>query len=742
LSDSIRAKVFSQNLHQPSTAYSQKARLDVLDHSWFLAGDYGFKARCSTKMHSPINRLLKDGAIKMPFFGRNRIFSVPTCLSLLHNIRRQSQDNEAISIIEKDGIIDRHDLANKLSTSTRQLDYRIRKEVKNWNVFKLDNQIWHWSSFLQKFEHLTQKGSKSEIQQITLEKILHSYPFLSLDQLSFLSGINKYDLTNPLLDLAGSRNVITGIDLKESSEELISKSLIDLSTINWKGTSPFVLEKEDPLVEIVKTERNFQSGNGNYWIFVHGLPQAEFNFRKQKDKKVSIEEFRRLPTAELEIPELLTELEDWGRLNSISLDINVRNNPLVDIAVDTTKLLLERGYKLDKTDLVLRSRRMMKGRTSLTWSKLSHWHRTVQEFNSSKSPYSLLEHFTQLDDVQSISSRLNVSPKEVTFDNVIYCPGIHYRMGFVPKSKIHLLVAGWPKTPKIRLLDREIMRVIDEFPTANIISSKLGKPVSTIVKRLRYLETVRLIRRQLPGFLDITSCQWIPFLTDLPDDLPMDLEEKSIPALTSLFESILANNVPLTISQLSRYFGLTKEEINVIKRDIEKRGGIIEGYFLEGEKEVQLTLPDTLDILNAKVQEEELPENDFSSFQRVDLVPETDPLTVYHLNPLLLSDPTLLPTERQPANSETWLIFWDGIPAGYILKIPRDMEHDKYELEIRVAKNMSNETVISGIIQKMATFMRSWYQAMVKIRSINGLSITDKKWENIHFLIQSLDIEL
>ncbi len=204
-------------------------------------------------------------------------------------------------------------------------------------------------------------------------------------------------------------------------------------------------------------------------------------------------------------------------------------------------------------------------------------------------------------------------------------------------------------------------------------------------------------------------------------------------------EIILKNNIPLNNSQLSRFFGLTTEEILQIKNYLLVKEKLIDGYFLDGESEIQLTIPTTIDIID--MDEVKTTEDDYQSVvQRVDLVPEKDPLAIFHLTPLVMSDQSLIPSDRQVIGTRTWMILWDGIPAGYILKIPEKAGMPDYNMDIRLAKNLTTLPVISGAVQKFVEYMRSWYGEEGKLNSINGSAPRDRKWEALRFFFESIGI--
>ncbi|MHA2252383.1 MAG: hypothetical protein ACXAD7_18600 [Candidatus Kariarchaeaceae archaeon] len=748
LQDTIRAKLFSQNIHQSPKAYGKLARLQVLDHAWFIIGNYGFQARCSTNLRTIGSRLLKDGNLSMPVRKKNRILTVSTFLTLLKTNRKPGLDDELLSLVKDEGMIDRYDLASKLDIPIKKLDYRLRKEISNWNLIKIDQQIWYWSSFEKMHEQSDKKGTKLESMKKAIVDVMKLYPYLTSEQISFLTGIIPVDLARPLIELTRTNNITRSITRDESPDEIFTIGTPDISSVAWDKIRPFVLEKGDALVEIIKLERFFDCGNGDFWLFVAGLPQAEFNLRrKTKSRIYKIEALQSLSTANLDLSEIQNSIQQWADERGITIEITMQNIPVSKLIMSTIQMLVDRGYAIEDKDLVLRTHKVVKKSQSITWDVLGSWHKKKQEFGSKATTQELLLKFVQFDDIQSIAYRMNIPPSELDLKDIVFIAGIHYRLGFVHKKHIRQIVAGWPRIARPTMLDRDILREVNDPVALNQLVLRLGRASSEILRRLRYLEGVRLIRRKIPGDLDITKCSWISFQSDLPDIGSLITDNRSLASIAELLENILANNIPLTINQLSRFFGITADQIEPIKNELLKNSKIIEGYFLEGEAELQLSLPSILDIIEMKSDilvdnDEEEDEEPASTVFRVDIVPESDPLTIYHLNPLILSDKNLFPSERQSLNSETWMILWDGIPIGYLVKINTRSGMIDYDIDIRIIQQMATIPVLSGVIQKMISLMRSWYNIEGKIRSINNEPISNRKWEPLHFLIQSLGINL
>ncbi|MHA2090484.1 MAG: hypothetical protein ACW98K_06455, partial [Candidatus Kariarchaeaceae archaeon] len=477
-----------------------------------------------------------------------------------------------------------------------------------------------------------------------------------------------------------------------------------------------------------------------------GLPQAEFNLVKQKKKNLyTVEGFMTLPTSTLTIPECLTQLENWATINGIPLEIDIYDSPKTELIIKITQLLTKRGYKQDASDLILNTRRRIQSGQSTSWLKLGSWHRTVQHLDIGTDPAELFKNHIQFDDLQSIAIRLNLPPSQINVKDLVYTPGIHYRLGFIHKAHLKHIIDAWPRNADLSLLDREIVREVQQGKNIKQISLSLDKSPRQVTQRLRFLETIRKVRRKFPGTLGLEECLWIPFETGLDEIVIPTIEKRSDRALLVLISTFLKCNIPLTITQLSKFFGLTKEEIVTLKSRLIADEQVIEGYFLEGVEEIQLTSSNTPDFLTIDQTDVELGQEDeelVSSNLRIDLLPAKDPVTKLHLTPLVMGDASLIPTEREPPGSETWIVFWDGVPVGYLLKIPKKMRNIDYELDIRITMNKASIPIISGTIENMITLMRAWYNQEGSIKSINGLSAIDKHWKPLHFLIESLGIEI
>ena len=113
-------------------------------------------------------------------------------------------------------------------------------------------------------------------------------------------------------------------------------------------------------------------------------------------------------------------------------------------------------------------------------------------------------------------------------------------------------------------------------------------------------------------------------------------------------------------------------------------------------------------------------------------------MSVLHLHPLLMRYPQLQPKTRVDPNAIYYSIFWDGIPSGFLIKIPRLMGTVDYDIEIYLRDEMHSNPVLSGIIQKLVNSSREWYNDELAIKSINGINPRDQKYSSLHFLIESL----
>ena len=170
-----------------------------------------------------------------------------------------------------------------------------------------------------------------------------------------------------------------------------------------------------------------------------------------------------------------------------------------------------------------------------------------------------------------------------------------------------------------------------------------------------------------------------------------------------------------------------------------RTGELLEGYFIDNKSDVQITTPSVIDELSTPMDKDEMPVfEEINSYERVDILPFNDPVTILHLNPFLIDNSDILPKKRL-SGSTTWnSLFWDGDIIGYLLITPDTL--GTVEIEINIIEKRVKNVILSGIIQKLVNVRTEWFNEKIKIVAINGTDPRDSQFELLHFLIESLGV--
>ena len=221
--------------------------------------------------------------------------------------------------------------------------------------------------------------------------------------------------------------------------------------------------------------------------------------------------------------------------------------------------------------------------------------------------------------------------------------------------------------------------------------------------------------------------------------LDKDVEIDANKALIEIIHTFLKNHIPLTRDDLIRYFGLPLSRLSEVIQFMIRSGELIEGYFIDNKSDVQITTPSVIDELSAPMNEEDLPVfEEMNSYERVDILPFNDPVTILHLNPFLMDNPEIMPKKRLATNTTWNSVFWDGRIIGYVLITP-DFS-GLADIEINIIEKRLKNVVLSGIIQKLVNVRTEWFDEKIRIIAINETNPKDSRFDLLHFLIESLGI--
>lgn len=741
----IRAKVTSQEMHAPTRNNSGKYLMEVLDRAWWVQGKHGILARVSTSIRAPLKILEKSGATKILLDNTFRMLTVPNYLHFTLHQDTEIMDEEIRDILEKEEKISRLELSRLLNIEPRKLDYRIKRELKKFSLINYDNIIWRTDTFSQGMNY--KLGGKSpdrldinEIYTEVIRMVLLRYPYLSVEQLSYLTGIHEYDLARPLTTLTRVGDILRGITRDESPDEYFVCKEYSKQEIDWEEVPVFILEKRDALVEIIKLERYFNTRDGNFWIFIKGLPQAEFNLDKVKGKReYQVTHFALLKTCTERRDQIFKLLFEWAIEQNVKIDINIQDGYAIT-AKKLVQTLLSRGYVLNNDVLTLtrvanqqeEGKKTQPRKLGYTWQDVGIWYRKKQFLSEhNQNADHVIATLVQLDSINSLAYRMRKSPGSISMDQSIYWFAINFNLGFTSIELIQDILFAYPKLHDLKYQDRTIINYLPG--TTREISERSGQILSDVRKRLFFLERARIIRRDITN---TETCTWMEFSDGLGFIVNRGDGKRSNSAISDLILKYLAVHIPLTLLQLSQVLGFSVKELTPIKNDLLRSGKIVEGYYLDFEQDTQLTIPELLEEMQH--HEEEGEDNEFED--SIDILPFSDPIAVLHTRSLLLRHSELQPRERYHPDSEWWLILWNAEPIGYIIRQPSSRQAIDYNIQIKLRGGMDTLPIISGVIQEIVHIFRQWFDDEMYIETINGTSLSHVKYESLGFMLATLGL--
>lgn len=753
LEDFIRVRVMAQHLHVLADDRKYQNRLDILEKAWWIYTDFDIISRSQYFSRNPIKLLLREGALKVVINGVNRVISKSRFSQLLPSFRQQIMDEELYNQIKEQPGLNKSQIASHFSIKPSELTNRLRKEMIRWNIIKIDDGYYTTESLEQQ---------KTSDPQDLIVELLKSYPILTLSQISHLTGIPTIDLHTPISKLLRKTDLYRGLSRKHSPEEYLDEkpyiAEYDLDSVNWADVPPFVLEKRDAFVDLLRLEKQLNFSDGSYWLFVEGLPQAEFDLkRKASEATFTVNGFRKIIDTGKEINELIESLKTWAEQVKIRIEVNLIENPLSSYASSFVKFLVERGYHMDATDLVLT--KGSDGKTSeesaFDWISLQVWYNRVQRFQT-KELYKIIDMMLCVEDVNSLAIRLDrkVTPEEML--DFIYTSGINNRLGYISHSNMDLICSAYPKHPKLNEVDKLILDVLERgAATPKQLRQKLNLFEKKILARLYYLESQRLIFRPNGVFIPPMFSPWQIMEYRTEDGFSQS------EAMIAIILDILKVHPPLTADQLGRYLGLTPRDLEILLTPAKKRGQVIEGYFIPGQDNIQLTLPKVLDDIeeegkvpidvdpqvealtaHEKDEGETYEEKLQQYLSDINLIPQSDAMAQFFLPNFMSNTPNMAITKRLHADTKFWMILWENSPIGYILQYPTGKNLIDYDFEIKVIKDMEKIPILSAVIERFTTIVHGWNDDQLRAVSINDNALGGRLYEPIRFLLTSMGVRI
>ena len=477
LNELIRFKVFAQSLHLPLKAIYSRDRQNILTQSVWIYSDHDIQSRISNQFRSPKRRLSQDGALSIPIYGVNRVISQATFQLLLNGFRKEIPMDDVLTFAKNSGSTTIPLISKSLNLPISILEKSVNKALKTWNMIKYQDKLYYWEDFIRARDLFPYFPSdESQLSENTVVTMLNSYPFLTINQIALLTGYTKSQVENDIYEISGESHITRGLMRNGSSEEYFNhKQESQIFDINWEETPAFILEKRDALVEIIKLEQNFEFSDANYWFFLDGIPQAQFNLKKQgKSNQYIVKGFSRLLKTKRDLVEIESKLKEWAKNHNISLSIDFTDSPYASLTKKMISSLRKRGYVFQDGALsLLLDRKPALGYNPFSMKKLGTWYLDKQMFGSVLSASEVLHELIQLDDLNSLFVRLSSEISSIDLTNVIYTSGINYRLGFVHKDILPIIIKVWPREPKFNNIDHRILLLLEsESHTTSQILSK------------------------------------------------------------------------------------------------------------------------------------------------------------------------------------------------------------------------------------------------------------------------------
>ena len=227
----IRERVIIQISYRSPISYDA-----ALGGSVWVSGDYGIRSRVNSVAYNPINRI--KNKLKIRINRTNRFVTREFYLCYMHLMKKEIEDTEILAQLMKEGSIEKKQLATNMGISIRSLTPRLVKDIDSGNIVIQNDEIYFIDNFVEKYPNIVSNRtnysdknllliSSSELKRQLILHVIENYPYLSMDQISLLTGIHKYDMIQDLIHLDQNDFINRGITIQESTSELFNSYNFD-----------------------------------------------------------------------------------------------------------------------------------------------------------------------------------------------------------------------------------------------------------------------------------------------------------------------------------------------------------------------------------------------------------------------------------------------------------------------------------------------------------------------------------
>ncbi len=694
----MRKVTLEQILHARSRAqglfgdYPNRRMSKLLSDAWYITHKFSVNSRLSYNYKHPM-KAIRRSAVEM-MIGKQRVHVSFDTFALLYRFNQVDLKDQGLTDLVGDhGHISENELRNK--HKSKGLSKLVTPYVKSSQLIIVHREqrkeYWMPSAFYRFLREQSIVPDYDDVLREIVTRIVRSYPFVNLDQIEALSGIDKFELGRPVHQLI-TDEVLERVQTDNLSEKFCVHGEDAIPRSSYPS---FVLDSKDPMIILISKGREMELPGTRYYYFSDGSIQGGFNLKKTGDTHL-VSNFRSLPLATIKQEQMLREIIAWGETQYLNLDFDQKNSPQGEVSSRFIRLLEERGYTHVPKGLVLNSSRGKTGK--------SRWRDAFAQVLSRK--YTTIEEFMdsaiQVESEHSIKVRFDVPFVDLSKYPRVY--GLGGRMAYISPVNLPLILCSEKKPYESSLIPDNVLMCIDSsiiIDTGEIIES-LKFPTQKIKNALSFLEHHHMIRR-LGASDGLDNQLWQRMEVHNSN---MTKEECRV----GIVRKLLQLTPPVTTLQLVRYLGWSLPMIQETLTSLISQGVVREGYFLEDIDELQYTI-----------------ERETSTIREtgIEFYPSSEPIAL-HLTELIKLHPEIAPTESLSPFQEVFILLDNHDPIGYFAI------HRGDEDRIQVFLVEQHIESVIPVLERIAGYFRK----TGKLVTINNLPATDKRYERLRFAIE------
>lgn len=686
-----------------------------------LIGFYGMKDG-TAKRQLKLDTYEVQTPLGLRFIGKQRL----TRLFPLF-IRREAEGifrgDPIYEAIKREGTLSHNDLTN-LGFQSKKVTSVLSDLRRDWIVVTehkgKETIFHHWTEFLEETQN-------HENLEVILHDLFNVFGYMTLDGISLFLGIRPYYFVNTLTALERDGILYRPFKISDNKKDVFAlKEEIPSENFDLP-IREMVLEDTDALASLLFYEEGRPLGNRAVFI-KDGQPIAFFKL-KLKRKEISVSDFFWTSSS---IDEVQRGIKSWGERHGYKAQIDYRNSSMGKITIYAIQTLLEKGYKLEGEYLELKKGKEIVNSpvSGIDRNKCFSW-LFLNQLKPFKSEEEIIRNIIQLNSLDCITLRLGRIPNLDGIEAVLGRGG-NGRLGIMLPTTFCAFSNLDTKEIDFTIADQRILKLLESFPgiSASELSSQLNLSYPKVIQRIRFLEKrYRIFRLGLNAF-DENSANWAinPYFGTM--------EESE--AENFLVSKLLQDQLPLTTTMISRYFGWHFSRIEKVLSRLEADGMVKRGHFVQyPDDEIQFGWNGRIkEIKNTEIITDGL-----------FFIPFEDPISIIYFPMLIQLYPSLQPRSLEEFENG-FMIFKGSIPIGYISKstvnyVGPSSRRVRYIANLRVLNEWLVKEELIFIFDKFINNYYDIWGIWGAVGEVNGKSLVKIFGEEIQteFEMRGLDTE-